>query len=123
MLNVEAMAGPSLEFDLSEQIGLLRNEEAYQHGRTSKTLVKHPDLRIVLTALKAGQHIQEHKAAGRISVQTVTGHIRMHLPDRTVDLPAGRMLVLDREMPHDVEALEESSFLLTMAWPEALGQK
>ncbi len=121
MANVEAMAGPSLEFDLSEQIGLLRREDAYRHGRASKTLVKHPDFRIVLTALKAGEHIQEHKAAGRISVQAVTGHIRMHLPDRTVDLPAGRMLVLDREVPHDVEALEESSFLLTIAWPEALG--
>jgi hypothetical protein len=33
-------------------------------------------------------------------------------------MPAGRVLVLDRDMPHDVIALEDSAFLVTMAWPE-----
>jgi hypothetical protein len=33
-------------------------------------------------------------------------------------LPAGRMLVLDRSLPHDVVAIEDSAFLLTIAWPE-----
>jgi hypothetical protein len=35
-----------------------------------------------------------------------------------IDLPAGRLLVLDRGIPHDVEALETSAFLLTIAWPD-----
>ena len=120
MSHVESTVGAFIEFDLATQISKLRLEEAYQHGRTSRTLVKHPDFRVVLTALKAGVRIQQHKAAGRISVMTVAGHIRMHLPAKTVDLPLGRMIVLDREVPHDVEALEESAFLLTIAWPEGL---
>lgn len=33
-------------------------------------------------------------------------------------LPAGHMLALERALPHDVEALEDSAFLLTIAWPE-----
>jgi quercetin dioxygenase-like cupin family protein len=36
---------------------------------------------------------------------------------RTFDLPAGSLLALDQGIPHDVEALEESAFLLTIAWP------
>ena len=36
------------------------------------------------------------------------------LPDRTVELPAGQLLVLDQCVPHDVEAEEDSAFLLTL---------
>jgi hypothetical protein len=32
-------------------------------------------------------------------------------------LPTGTLLALDQGLPHDVEALEESAFLLTIAWP------
>ena len=33
-------------------------------------------------------------------------------------LPGG-LLALDFGMPHDIEALEESALLLTIAWPES----
>jgi quercetin dioxygenase-like cupin family protein len=107
-----------LEFDLQAQIELLRREDAYQHGHNSKTLAKYADFRVVLTVISAGNRIQTHTAAGRISVQTVAGHIRMHVGDRLLDLPSGRLLVVDRTVPHDVEAIEESAFLLSVAWPE-----
>jgi quercetin dioxygenase-like cupin family protein len=42
----------------------------------------------------------------------------MHVQDRTFDLPQGNLLALDRGVAHDVEALEDSAFLLTIAWPE-----
>jgi quercetin dioxygenase-like cupin family protein len=61
--------------------------------------------------------MHEHTAAGRISVHTLNGHIRLHLPERVVDLPAGNLLALDQCMPHDVEASEDSAFLLTLSWP------
>lgn len=32
-------------------------------------------------------------------------------------MPVGRLLALDQAMPHEVEALEDSAFLLTIAWP------
>ncbi len=112
----ELMEGPFLEFELQTQIEILKREDPYRHhGRNSKTLIKYPDFRIVLTVMKAGDHIQQHKAAGRISVQTVSGHIRMHASNKLLDLPTGRLLVLDRVIPHEVEALEDSAFLLTIA--------
>ena len=114
----EATAGPSLTFDLAQQIRELRQESYWQSGRNSKTLAKYSDFRIVLTALQAKTTIHEHHSAGRISVQTVEGHLQMHAGGKEFDLPAGRMLVLDRSLPHDVVAIEDSAFLLTIAWPE-----
>ena len=117
----EPTEGPSLSFDLTEQIRQLRQEHYWQSGRNSKTIVKYTDFRIVLTAVKAETTIHEHHSAGRISVQTVEGRIRMHAGGKEFDLPAGHLLVLDRAMPHDVVAIEDSAFLLTIAWPEGEG--
>jgi len=112
------LESPILSFDLNAEIEQLRSENAWQGGRNSKTLVKHADFRVVLTVLKSNVRLHEHKAAGGISVQTVAGHIQMHVQDKVIDLPAGHMLALERALPHDVEALEDSAFLLTIAWPE-----
>src|SRR5665811_1877369 len=49
----EPTEGPSLTFDLAEQIASLRQEPYWQSGRNSKTIVKYPDFRVVLTALQA----------------------------------------------------------------------
>ena len=67
--------------------------------------------------MKADTRMHEHTAAGRISVHSLEGHIRLHLPTQVVDLPAGHLLALDQCVPHDVEAAEDSAFLLTLSWP------
>ena len=51
-------------------------------------------------------------------MQTIAGHIRMHVESKALDLPADHLLVLERAIAHDVEALEDSAFLLTIAWLE-----
>jgi quercetin dioxygenase-like cupin family protein len=62
-------------------------------------------------------HVQfKRETTATISVQTLAGHIRLRLPDRTADLPMGQLLVLDQGVRHDVEAVEDSAFLLTMSW-------
>ena len=114
----EPTAGPSLTFDLPQQIRDLRQEPYWQSGRNSKTLIKYDDFRIVLTAIRENTTIHEHQTAGRMSFQALEGHLRMHAGEREFDLPAGRVLVLDRCMPYDVVASEDSAYLLTIAWPE-----
>jgi quercetin dioxygenase-like cupin family protein len=113
------MSRSVLQFGLASELDELHRDEAWLHptGRSSKTLVKYPDLRIVLIAMKANTRMHEHTAAGRISVHTLNGHIRLHLPDQVVDLPLGHLLALDHCVPHDVEASEDSAFLLTLSWP------
>jgi quercetin dioxygenase-like cupin family protein len=113
------LTGSVLKFNLANEVDLLHRDESWLQstGRSSKTLAKYSDLRIVLIAMKANTRMHEHTAAGRISVQSLYGHILLHLPERVADLPAGNVLVLDQSVPHDVEALKDSAFLLTLSWP------
>jgi quercetin dioxygenase-like cupin family protein len=120
----ESLAGhltaPLMDFNLVKELADLHGEEAWlRTGRNSKTLVKQPDFRIVLIALQKGGHLEEHSADARISIHTLSGHVKLQLPDQTVDLPDGHLLVLDRALEHDLEAIEESAILLTISWPHA----
>jgi len=107
---------PMLSFDLMGEQEQLRQEESYRGGdRNAKTLVKEHGLRVVLTVMRSGARLQEHRTAGALSVQTLTGRIRLHVPEDTIDLPVGHVVILDGNVSHDVEAVEESAFLLTIA--------
>ena len=111
------LAAPFLEFDLEREVELLHSESAWTEGQNARTLVKFDDFRIVLMALRAGARLPGHQTRGRISIQTVIGHIMVRAEGRTFDLPRGGLIVLDRGLPHDVEAVEESAFVLTIVWP------
>jgi len=111
------MAEPLMEFDLPAEVDRLRAETTWSSGQNAKTLVKYSDLRVVLTVLQAKARMPEHKTEGRISVHVLSGHLHLRAAGRTFSLRPGSLLALDHGMPHDVEALEESAFLLTIAWP------
>jgi quercetin dioxygenase-like cupin family protein len=112
-----SLASPYLEFDLAAEADRLRQESTWTRGRNTRTLMKYDDLRVVLTVLKATMRVPEHKTDGRISVQVLSGHIRLNALGRTFDLLPGSLLALDQGVPHDIEALDESAFLLSIAWP------
>ena len=113
------LAEPLLRFDLNQELEQLRREESWgrETGRSSKTLAKYPDFRIVLVCMKVGSHMNDHRAEARISIQALEGKIRLYVPDQNpIDLSAGQLMTLDCGVHHDVEAVEESAFLLTVAW-------
>jgi quercetin dioxygenase-like cupin family protein len=112
-----SMAEPLMEFDLPAEVHRLHAETTWSTGQNARTLIKYDDFRVVLTALQAKVRIPEHKAEGRISVHVLSGHIQLRAAGRTFNLRPGGLLAIDHGVPHEVEALEESSFLLTIAWP------
>lgn len=112
----KSLAAPFLEFDLTRELDLLRRESEFSNGQNARTLVKHEDLRIVLIALRAGARIPEHATNGRVSIHALEGEILVRAEGKTFRLPRGGILALDRAVPHDVEAVDEAAFLLTMAW-------
>lgn len=114
--------GVTYDFATIEQE--MRHEEAYaREGHTAQTLVREDDLRVVLIAMKAGSRIAEHTANETITIQTLAGCLRLHLPrlarqrePRIVDLPIGRLLVLERGNEHAIEAVGDSACLITLGW-------
>ena len=113
----QPLAAPYLEFDLAGELAQLRREAGWQSGHNAKTLVKYDRLRVVLIALQAGATIPGHHTDGQISIQTVSGHIQVRAHGRHFDLRQGGLLALDRNLPHDVVALDDSAVLLTIARP------
>jgi quercetin dioxygenase-like cupin family protein len=111
-------------FDFEAIVREMRSEEAYlREGHTARALVREHDMRVVLIAMKAGARIAKHVANETVSIQTLAGGLRLQLPrlarqreDRIVDLPLGRLLVLDRGLEHDVEAVGDSALLVTFGW-------
>jgi quercetin dioxygenase-like cupin family protein len=106
-----------VELDLTRELDQLHGEPEWDKGQNAKTIVKYDNLRVVLMALKAHVRIPQHVTEGRITIQTIRGHIRVRADQRTFDLPVGALLALDHGVPHDVEATEDSAFLLTIGWP------
>jgi quercetin dioxygenase-like cupin family protein len=111
------MADLFMEFDLLAEIHRLQAETTWSTGQNARTLIKYDDLRVVLIAMRTKARMHEHKADGRISVHVLSGHVQLRASGRTFNLRPGGLLALDQAVPHDVEALEDSALLLTIAWP------
>jgi quercetin dioxygenase-like cupin family protein len=112
-----AMDNPLMEFDLPAEIHRLHAETTWNTGQNARTLIKYDDFRVVLIALAADARMKEHKTDGHLSIQLLSGHIRLRASERTFNLRTGGLLALDHGVSHDVHALEESALLLTIAWP------
>lgn len=111
------LAGPVSAFDLNDEIARLRGEDAWQQGsHNAKTLTKEQDLRVVVTVLRKDARVDEHRTNGPVAIQTISGHVRVLLPDQTVELPAGHVLIMGPDVTHDIQALEDSAFLFTIGW-------
>ena len=116
-LHAPPTVAPFMEFNLPAEIDRLRAETTWSTGHNAKTLIKYDDIRLVLSTLQARSRIPEHATEGRISIHVLSGHIRVRASGRSFNLRPGGLLALDGGVPHDVEALEFSAFLLTIAWP------
>ncbi len=115
----QRLAGTLLLFDLTAELTQLQAESEWVSGdRNAITLVKEGDLRITLTALRSGARMDPHRTDGYTSVQVMAGRLRIVSAD-THDLSTGDLLVIGKAVVHEVVALEDAAFLLTIALPAA----
>ena len=104
-------------FDLNYEIADAASKKPWPSGHYAKTLFKKHDFRVVLINMEPGAHIKEHHADGTISVQVLNGKIRMNVGGKAHELGAGNLFTLAASIRHDVEAVDDSAFLLTISWP------
>jgi quercetin dioxygenase-like cupin family protein len=76
-----------------------------------------------VTVLKQGAIVKEHRAPDTAVVQALSGRIQLRIETQAVELSAGQIVDLERNLPHAGEALEESAFAFTVAWRSVLGDE
>ncbi len=105
--------GGMLSFNLMEEAARLKAKPEWStRDRVAVSLVKDDALNLLLMALKKGARLDEHRAKGPISVQVLSGRIRFGAAGHKLELSPGNVIALDREIPHELDALEESVVLL-----------
>ena len=107
------------QLDLAQEMLTSEQTKPWQTGHTARTLFKKADLRVVLISMKKGSVLKEHHADGTISVQVLKGALRFTAQGEMHTLQTNGLVALGASIKHEVEALEESAFLLTIAWPNA----
>jgi quercetin dioxygenase-like cupin family protein len=110
------VAVPLLHVGLAEQLDRLRQESTWRtNGRNAITLTKEPTLRVVLLLLGKGTKMPEHQAAGPLTLHVLSGSVAFRTDGSTVEIGAGELVALESAIEHELEALEESACLLTLA--------
>lgn len=70
---------------------------------------------MVRIILLQGKRLLEHKAPGEMTVQCLEGRVSFSTHDRCHELVAGDFLHIEADVPHALEALTDSSLLITLA--------
>jgi quercetin dioxygenase-like cupin family protein len=112
----QELKGRTMAFDLTgEASHLFVTPDSAQNART---LAKLDSLRLVLMKLGAGKALERHQASHQMTIQTVSGHVAVHIEgDAPLEAPAGTVIVLERDVQHDVVAKDDSIVLLTVSGP------
>jgi quercetin dioxygenase-like cupin family protein len=106
-------------FELHREVEALKNAPQYRTtGHAARTLFKSPELRVVLIVLRRGAQLKEHKTNEPVSLHVLEGVIRVALPKRTVEPGGGGLVIIEPSVLHDIIALADSAFVLSMPWSE-----
>lgn len=105
MANIESM---SLE--------LLSIARAASSGRATHVFHASPSRRLVqvLAALSAGYSLSDHENPGESFIHVLSGEVRMTAGEAKWDLATGDHVAIPQSR-HNLVALEDSTFLLTIA--------
>ncbi len=115
-LGERTLRAPLLSFSLNNEIEKLLVEPGWITGdRNAVTLQKNPKLRVVLISLRKGAALLEHKVD--ITLLVLSGNISFIVGEEKVNAKTNGFIVLERAIPHDVKALEDSTFILTIIQP------
>jgi quercetin dioxygenase-like cupin family protein len=105
---------PIAMLDVMEEVRKMRASPR-PGGRLGKTLVRNPDLRVVLMVLERGARIPRHHSKGSLTIQALDGRVIVALLESSFDLEPGQILAIDRDVSHALVAVDESALLLTIA--------
>ena len=106
------------QYSLAEQLVRLRADAPIRaHGRDSLTLMRDSVFTLILTALSAGSRLPEHRAPGPITVLVLDGRVAFSAQGERLELGPHSLITLPAGVLHEVDALEDSAILVSIAAP------
>lgn len=81
----------------------------------SISLIKSQHLQLMRVVLRAGDSLPEHHVRGEITLQCLEGRAAVLTPGRRIELSAGQLTLLPAGEPHAVQALADTSLLVTVS--------
>lgn len=112
----ERFAGSEHEIDLPAALEAIRKEEhGSKDNHRQMTLFRKDALRVILFAFEPGGRLPSHRAPGYIVIQSLSGTVRVRTEIETHELSAGRILILEPDAVHEVEAPARADMLLTIS--------
>lgn len=103
-----------MTFDLSALLTQLKRDENWpQKPQHTITLRDTERLRVVLMALHGGAVIPPHQVEGPMTAQVIAGRMRFRAGPESALLGPGQLVTLPARVQHEVEALEDTVFLLS----------
>jgi len=116
------LSGRGCVFHIAEEVSALRHDlEHTSGGRAAKTLAKTAGLRVTLVLIKKDFGLNPEAAAGGASLEVVSGRLRVQAGGEPWEVATGELIVLADNLREPIVALEETAFLLTVAWPPGAG--
>ena len=100
----------------SQLVERLRTEDAWRDGdRNAITLTKQAGLTLVLTVLRRGAALREHRAPAAVTLHVISGRMALRAGDRSLELGPGEVVIMEPGLRHAAEARADTAFLLTVA--------
>ena len=105
--------GGMLSLNIMTEVAHLKAKPEWSAAdRLSTSLVKDDALNVLLMLLKKGARLPEHRTKGPIALHVLSGAVRFTARNQDAQLVSGSMAALDRDVVHELEALDESIVLL-----------
>ena len=111
---------PVMGFELDREVDLLRREPGYEEfGRSSKTLGKGANFRLVLTAARSGIEIGNEDAEAPMAVQVLSGSVTVDRAGDGMPFAAGSLVWFAEGGGWAVRIDEDAALVLSIGWPGA----
>jgi quercetin dioxygenase-like cupin family protein len=111
----DRLASPTQVVHLSEVAARLRAEpHAAVSGHRQIAIVRDGPVRMFLFAFDHDGELKEHHAEGIVTIQVLSGRLRVTVAKDVHELGPGQLVTLARGIPHSVRALAASNMLLTV---------
>ena len=107
-----------LVFNIAHEIASLRSETEWtENDKTSRTLAKDVDFRVLLSVLHTGAAIDEQDGDARASIHLVEGSAELDVAGQKTALEQGQLAVVNAGQAWVLRATSDCAVLLTLAWP------